>query len=407
MPLRIKQGTRYGLMYCRTGRHSDGYNLGFLSNGDGGFTSVGALLPPNYIKRGAPFAIDWDNDGDDDLLVVNGGTAYFFRNDGGKFYQQMMPGFPAVTGDINITDINGDSLPDVVIKSGGAITFVMNAGDQWLVYDGVTLGIEPGHVGWSMQLYTRPHGLEMLLYSGNANVLYRWTGNSLLKVGSLEGGGTRRTGDFSGSGHQEILIDRNLCTPQGLPPDMPIRFTNALGGSWEMDYKPSGASNPDMPMRWLVSEVTALDGRGNKSKKSFKYAGGKWDYGQREFMGFKEVIVTNPDLTQIKSLFHQEFPLQGIAHTEEHLAPDGAVLSTTSKVLKHLVTDNASWIYPHSTAYRSIDEEEVKVNNEFGYDEWGTLTTTVSSGTGGENKISSVEYKNFGKAEYSHFKTGS
>lgn len=99
-----------------------GRNSLFRNSRDGRFERIIDSAPaPEFDPNGATTAAwgDWDNDGDFDLVVVNGQPFELFRNDGaGKFSK--LPATPSVlscatcSGAV-IADFNNDGFPDILV----------------------------------------------------------------------------------------------------------------------------------------------------------------------------------------------------------------------------------------------------------------------------------------------------
>jgi len=102
-----------------------------LRNNGGGtsWTSVSTQITPNpTVDDNDSRFIDYDNDGDLDLLIAAlGGPDRIYRNTGAGIFAQLTTGIlPAVTDsslDIKVGDVTGDGKPDIVTAQGESGAF--------------------------------------------------------------------------------------------------------------------------------------------------------------------------------------------------------------------------------------------------------------------------------------------
>lgn len=110
-----------------------GRNSLFRNSRDGRFERIIDSAPaPEFDPNGATTAAwgDWDNDGDFDLVVVNGHPFDLFRNDGGGRFSKLSPmpsgdGFTTCSGTV-IADFNNDGFPDILTarRVGGPLLYL-------------------------------------------------------------------------------------------------------------------------------------------------------------------------------------------------------------------------------------------------------------------------------------------
>jgi hypothetical protein len=101
----------------------------WINNGKGNFTEQSATLAPALKDLGLVTdaqVLDWDGDGNDDLVVVGEWLApTFFRNTGGKLQKAAMPGMSNLKGwyrTVEIGDFDGNGLPDLALGNHGLNT---------------------------------------------------------------------------------------------------------------------------------------------------------------------------------------------------------------------------------------------------------------------------------------------
>ena len=125
--------------------YGKGQNRLLINNGVGKFTDRTASHMPRIIddSEHADWA-DFDEDGDNDLLVVNrsinkhyraypGETTYFLENTGGgnfkKRSHKMLPRLPSYKA--YLLDANGNTKPDVLILTSKGVYYLQGRGGRW------------------------------------------------------------------------------------------------------------------------------------------------------------------------------------------------------------------------------------------------------------------------------------
>ncbi|MDP3474051.1 MAG: VCBS repeat-containing protein [Algoriphagus sp.] len=98
----------------------------WINDGKGNFTEQSAALAPGLKDMGMVTdaqVLDWDGDGENDLVVVGEWMApTFFRNTGGKLEKVEMPNLENLKGwyrTVEIGDFDGNGLPDIALGNHG------------------------------------------------------------------------------------------------------------------------------------------------------------------------------------------------------------------------------------------------------------------------------------------------
>jgi RHS repeat-associated protein len=208
----------------------------------------------------------------------------------------------------NLIDINGDGLPDRVMRINTSPYYSwqiqLNTGSgfapaiTWVGIDGQS---QPNDPGWNAVSYTDSQGYTKVDFF-----------------------------DINGDGLPDRVM-RDTTAPytnwvvqlnQGPFPDLMSSISNGIGGSVQVSYIPSTTldnrntnwvSDPWssgvkslLPFNvWVVSHIAAKDGLGNISTNFYAFKGGYYNASQREFRGFSQATVTDPLGTKSTTYFHQ------------------------------------------------------------------------------------------------------
>ena len=172
---------------------------------------------------------------------------------------------------------------------------------------------------------------------------------------------------------------------QGPFPDLLATAYNGIGGSVGVNYQPSTwYHNPDgTPQKmafpvYVVTSVTANDGRGNAGTTSYTYAGAYFDPTYREFRGFYEVQETDPLGAITLNFFHQgggnswngsasgeyqdDVAKSGMPFATETFGSDGKLYSQTFNKVNEAIIYNSG--YQISSAYFPFVQQTMKLDYE-------------------------------------------
>ena len=277
---------------------------------------AGPTSDPLYAPRARDNAyiysdlIDMNGDGLPDRILNNGsGTAGVQINNGVNGFGSLQswgmgsgtyPGRIDTANGANyivLMDMNGDGLPDLVYLPA-------YNGGVWYVYLNTGTGFSSSAITWS-NVSTGGIGT-----GGDAPQAWDANGTRVEMVDMNGDGLPDRVIRYPNPGLSTdyMQVQYNL----GPYPDLLITASNGIGGSVGITYQPSTAFfNPDSTFQkmsvpvYVVTAVTANDGRGNSGTTSYDYSGGYYDHTYREFRGFYEVTETDPLGAYTINYFHQ------------------------------------------------------------------------------------------------------
>ncbi len=217
---------------CATDVASDGFpdvasvslfakNLRLHPNQNGVFGN-NQILDSNYIFPNEIFSTDFNIDGWDDLLVVDDTAVYYFENNGIGGYNKNQVAGKTEYYCGGIADINGDSLPDILLGSiklytyinNGNGTFTRDTRNEALINDFI-FEIELADIDGDGDN-------DMAIYYGNTNSYIDWYKNDSTGQFSFGGSITSSSNDVKSMRFADFTND-------GLPD-----FVTAYGQTGEL-----------------------------------------------------------------------------------------------------------------------------------------------------------------------------
>jgi hypothetical protein len=211
-----------------------------------------------------------------------------------------------------LIDMNGDGLPDLVIKDDGKLQVAFNKGTCFA-----------GFVDW-------PGGLDKDL-SENVNIslgggLYfsipipiPYTSCSIIinpgfNVGSSMGREESAIRDIDGDGYPDFLSsdkDDSITVAENLAgrTNLLKSVKRPLGATMEFEYTRSGNTYDQPQSRWVLSKTTVFDGFPGDGVDNlvtaYAYEGGKYDRLEREFYGYRTVTEESRDAGNNEAVYRR------------------------------------------------------------------------------------------------------
>jgi hypothetical protein len=195
---------------------SSSFELSIWRNSGSGVYSLATKLSNlSYIQSIA--AVDWDKDGDQDLLAINTSQLYFFRNDQADIWTEFTIASTPFSNGLAVADLNSDGLEDVVVCSsaffefnGGTTVFLQQPNGELGL--GVKYGFGPLGDGQPTAADLDNDGdLDLLVTEEEGLKIMRGTGDgSFVITGSLGSGQARHAIaiDLDQDGRLEVIVAR-------------------------------------------------------------------------------------------------------------------------------------------------------------------------------------------------------
>lgn len=287
-----------------------------------------ALSFPDLAADANLRPIDYDNDRLIDLIHSDASTTWIYANRGNGRFELVQDGIDAigagfVSDGLQLADLNGDGMQDVVRRGSGLVAYRMNLGlghfSDWINVTGAPTTTNEEH--W---VDLNGDGLaDWVSVVGNA-VVYaiNRNGRELSTAVTLNASSTLaipektsdirvRFADMNGSGSTDVVwIDMSgKVTYLELFPTRPNLLTmvdNGIGKTIALTY---GTSTAHMrrdggPSAWhyrLPHPIATLDSiivrdalTGTEQLHSFQYSDGFYDGVERQFRGFEQVSASAP-----------------------------------------------------------------------------------------------------------------
>lgn len=290
---------------------------------------------------------------------------------------------------VDLRDINGDGLPDRIMRKLNAPFDVFRvqlntgrgfqsdtAGNAVLQdWEGVD-GQGDMYSAWASVtgIHPRP-GIDSATYVTLLDIDGDGLNDRVMRERTTDQGGNPSTLDI-------FKVQLN----QGPVPDMLMKVTGKLGGSVEITYDRSnsdddydrhkdntGVNRLPVPV-YVAKSVKFNDGMGTDSTTTYDYSRGFWDAARREFGGFGKVEITDPHGKRKVNYYHQgggyddpskgetddvgQFPKRGMAYRTEVWGNDGLLYNVAiNKVEVYEVQPGSGWYFPYTTQTIIMDYE--------------------------------------------------
>ena len=261
-------------------------------------------------------------------------------------------GFGMATSTANIKtvliDVNGDQLPDLVVKQGtSSFKYYLNNGKGFdidspkVFYDGANIEEDKSYSGNLFGTFTSGFTIPLTFI--------------ILKVVFTPTAGTNadynekrvNVQDIDGDGLPDVIYNsgNNITAKLNTIKKTHLlkKVNTALGGSWSVEYVRDG-NTYDMPhSKWVMTKIQTNDGfaadnslKPDNTFAAIAYENPKYDRRERAFFGYEKVIIkemetatsTVPYRTLVKSFHTDNYYLNGAEKaTAIHIGNMGQLLS--------------------------------------------------------------------------------
>ena len=311
------------------------------------------------FTQGATLA-DLNGDGLPDLVYIDGGSGKIYMNNGHGWVDAPTPWdilpYPTARfplGVAQFADVNGDGLADIMVGDGNYIEVIINTGSGWF----------DDHAAWSA-----PSGyfarLDQRVLDANADGVVDY-------MYSLYGYTT------------EMYMNKSK------PADLLVKISNGLGATTDITYESSAHyTNTFLPFIVQVVKSVKVSTATENYTTNYTYANGLWAADGREFRGFGQVKVTDPDGNYAVTNYLQDKIYKGMVSSQESYNAAGVLFgkSVNTWDFKILITGNVS-VFPYlkradSYLYDGVASDR-RTAQEFFYDEttqYGNLTKSIEYG---------------------------
>ena len=310
---------------------------------------------------------------------------------------------------VSFIDINGDGLPDMVTRSGGKFTIMLNTGSGFIPYSEEQQGRFNESLATSVSQYGNfavsiPIHILFLKLRFTTKVTKSWSsGVSFTSAALRDIDGDGRPDLIISDEAKQLIVHRNLTGRTNMLRSVTLPF----GGHININYEQTTPSY-DLPgRRWVMSSVETTGGYKEngavRSRNTFEYSGGYRDRRERDFYGFKQVRTNQIDTENGDRLYrysvqsygkNRDYYAHGLVTSEYLYTADGKKLqgSLYDYDLKTLAVGNNTTdavVFPalktlvqSNFDVNSGDSLAVAVSNT--YDDYGNLqgykeTTTAYS----------------------------
>ena len=308
---------------------------------------------------------------------------------------------------VSFIDINGDGLPDMVTRSGGKFTIMLNTGSGFIPYSEEQQGRFNESLATSVSQYGNfavsiPIHILFLKLRFTTKVTKSWSsGVSFTSAALRDIDGDGRPDLIISDEAKQLIVHRNLTGRTNMLRSVTLPF----GGHINIGYEQTTPSY-DLPgRRWVMSSVETTGGYKEngavRSRNTFEYSGGYRDRRERDFYGFKQVRTNQIDTENGDRLYrysvqsygkNRDYYTHGLVTSEYLYTADGKKLqgSLYDYDLKTLAVGNNTTdavVFPalktlvqSNFDVNSGDSLAVAVSNT--YDDYGNLQGYKETTTG-------------------------
>ena len=308
---------------------------------------------------------------------------------------------------VSFIDINGDGLPDMVTRSGGKFTIMLNTGSGFIPYSEEQQGCFNESLATSVSQYGNfavsiPIHILFLKLRFTTKVTKSWSsGVSFTSAALRDIDGDGRPDLIISDGAKQLIVYRNLTGRTNMLRSVTLPF----GGHIHIGYEQTTPSY-DLPgRRWVMSSVETTGGYKEngavRSKNTFEYSGGYRDRRERDFYGFKQVRTNQIDTENGDRLYrysvqsygrNRDYYTHGLVTSEYLYTADGKKLQGSlydydlkTLAVGHNTADAVVFPALKTLVQSNFDEASgdslsVAVSNT--YDDYGNLQGYKETATG-------------------------
>lgn len=386
--------------------------LGYISNGDGTFTTNPASALPSGTT--SAFAADFDGHGCTGLLTQ--GSSDQISN----FCNSALSGIntPSWTGQIVTGDFNGDGMADVlVVPPSGSGTLFLSTGTG---LSATNFAVPSSWDGCQIVAgdFDGNGRADIAVNCGGTISVYLSTGTGFVLAASLSNsaGGTATAVDLNSDGAMDLFVGATSYI-FSYSPELMTSVSNGVGAATTISYdrinkngsfytKGTGATYPTQDMDgayYVVSRVDASNGVGGTHSATYTYAGGKLDLRGRGFLSYSSVTTTDLQSGIVTTTnYRTDFPYAGVVSSQTKTSGSVTLSSATNTygdssagtgtdgVVRHFVslTQNVA------TANDLDNTAFPTTTTGYTYDSYGNILTANASVSDGSSKNTTYQYSN-------------
>ncbi|HEY2070573.1 MAG TPA: FG-GAP-like repeat-containing protein, partial [Rhizomicrobium sp.] len=402
----------------------------FLSNGDGTFRTIF----PYWTGGGGVLTVaDLDGDGCADLvgstslktivLEYSCNPAVANYSTAAVNFAYKLPSGDTVIATPVTGDFNGDGKADLIDYTGQLFlstgTGLVYAGN--VPFNTLSGGIIQGDFNGDgkMDIATpSSDGTQILFYLSTGSG-FELAGSVPVSSGDIVSGLTLIPADWNNDGATDLFFMSTSGNPGkeilfNYTPELITAVSNGLGASTAVTYgklndpavytKGSGATYPIKDTagpEYVVSKLQSSDGIGGLYTTNYTYTDAETDLSGRGFMGFRQVMVSDPQLhTTQTTVYRMDFPFTGAVQSQTKVfTPTGGTPVTLSAVANTYQTDptcggaaqgSAPYTVELCTSVASGTDTDgtalPTVNTSTTYDAFGNVLTTAALVSDGSSK---------------------
>lgn len=349
----------------------------------------------------------WGTGGIDASHSYSVGAGIGIDIDQGSFEAGIGLSRTVASNSIQLNDINGDGLPDVLTMSGGNVIVRLNKGNgfgpalTWNNFNNINSNVSTGEsVNGS---FTIPIIIPIPFFPLKIDIVPNANfGHGVSKteesVMDIDGDGYADMLRSSGDGELSASVSTIART------NMLKMVKGPLGGYFSMDYERVG-NTYDMPQsKWVMKSVEIFDGVPgdgiDTTRKQFVYEGGYQDRYEREFYGFRKVITRDLNTAQNNIVYRsqvQEY-LNTTYYNKGLLLNDWVedaqgkkYFQTTNAYEFRDVQDSVKFPYLKQTIsqfFEGATAAGATTNISYVYDNLGNITKITDVGDGNQQDVS-------------------